>query len=173
MGGTSNTFYSVGPVVMESVSNVTATPSVQLGARVIFGGDEYVYCYNAGNSAVNQYSGVVVSGLSGFSVTVSSTSAKHHLFGHNQHATAATGTYFWAMTRGFANVKNARVSSALASSSTEPCNIYLADDGAYDWQETSGSTAVSARIYCGQAVGTGVSGGTGTSYFAAYIKGIG
>lgn len=162
--------YSAGPILFESVSAVTATNSVELGSRVFYGGSEYLYVYNNG-TAINQYYGAMpATGCSGYSVCVSSVSAVSPLVGVAANATIPANNYGWLLTKGYCNVKNDRVSSALASSSTEVCNLYLGVNGQFDWHETSGSTAVSARLYCGFATGTGVSGGTGTSYFGAYIR---
>ncbi len=109
----SSSYQGVAPILFESVSAVTATPSVQLGSRVIVDGNEYVYCYNASTSgqASKGYC-VTVSGVSGYSVTVSSTTNVDLPFGLVKHATIAVGSYGWIMVRGFCAA--AKAASAVA-----------------------------------------------------------
>lgn len=112
--------YGVAPVLFESVSSVTATNSVDLGSRVDVAGASYVYVYNAGNSQISVGQGAVLSGVSGYSVTVSSNTgasaaALGDMFvGVCKHATLTTATYGWLMTRGFGSVK-AHPSTGLAA----------------------------------------------------------
>jgi len=94
------TVYSIG-VNFESVSNVTATPSVDVGARRTEGNNEYLYVYNAGNSQISPGFLAIVSGVSGYSVSVSSVSSVDMAIGHVRNATLTTGTYGWIVTHGF------------------------------------------------------------------------
>lgn len=108
-------FQSVGPVCFESVSAVTASPSVEVGTIRIEGDEKYVYVYNAGTSQLSVGRGATVSGVSGYSVTVSSISGDM-LVGFCKHATLTTGTYGWLVTRGFVDsVTNAMASTALVA----------------------------------------------------------
>ena len=59
-------------IYFESVSAVTATPSVEVGRRRIEGDEAYVYVYNTGSSTAGVNKGCVLSAVSGYSVTVSS-----------------------------------------------------------------------------------------------------
>lgn len=95
-------FYGASPIIFDGsgVSNVTATNSVELGTRVVYAGAEYVYVYNAGNSQISKGQGAVLSGVSGYSVTVSSVSPDAFL-GVCKHSTLTTGTYGWLLTRGY------------------------------------------------------------------------
>lgn len=97
-------FHSVDPLMEEGVSNVTATPSVQLGTRRIVSGEEYVYCYNNTGSAATQGMAMVASGLSGYSLTRSSTAADDFVVCFVKHADVAAGSYFWGLTRGLCSV---------------------------------------------------------------------
>jgi hypothetical protein len=97
--------YGVGPVVFESVSAVTATNSVELGTKIHYEGKDYCYVYNAGNSQAIPGHGVTVSGVSGYSVTVSSTTMVDVFVGVVHHTTLTTGTYGWVVTKGYAKVK--------------------------------------------------------------------
>lgn len=93
-------FYGVSPVAFEPVSQVTATPSVELGTRRTEGGKEYLYCYNNTGSAVTQGALMVASALSGYSLTRSSTAAADFPLVGVENAALAAGDYFWGLVRG-------------------------------------------------------------------------
>ena len=100
-------FYSTA-VFEESVSAVTATPSVELGSRRVWKGEEYVYCYNAGGAAISTSLAlgvVLVTGCSGYSVAATShADTINPCVGVVKHAAIAAGSYGWVMTKGFATV---------------------------------------------------------------------
>lgn len=100
------TFYSGDPVMEEGVSQVTATNSVQLGTRVMYQGEEYVYCYNAGGSTASQKMVVkVITAASGYSVAATSlTDVFSPAVGVVKHADIAAASYGWILTKGFATV---------------------------------------------------------------------
>jgi hypothetical protein len=93
-------FNSVGPVIFESVSQTTASPSHELGTRVHASGEEYVYCYNNTGSAVTQGAIMIKSGASGYSLSRSSTAALDFAVVGVKHAALAAGDYFWGLVRG-------------------------------------------------------------------------
>jgi hypothetical protein len=98
------TVTSAGPIRFDSVSNVTATrgpKDPEVGTVVEEGNHKYVYVYNAGNSQISVGRLAVMSGVSGYSVTVSSVTGVDFAVGVCKHATLTTGTYGWLMTRGF------------------------------------------------------------------------
>jgi len=98
----------ISPVLFESVSNVTSTNSVELGSRRRDAdGYEYIYCYNAGNSQLSPGFGcIVVSGTSGYSVTITSVAGGAHDFvGVVKHATVATAKYGWILYKGFSKLE--------------------------------------------------------------------
>jgi len=92
-----------GPAFEESVSAITLTPSVDLGSRRVWKGEEYVYAYNAGGSSIIAEYGVkVVTGASGYSVAGTLPTDTGGLFcGLIKHATMVTAAYGWVMTRGY------------------------------------------------------------------------
>ncbi len=94
----------------ETPSAVTATPSVELGARRFWKGEEYVYCYNAGGAAISTsvVLGVkLVTGCSGYSVAATSiTDVVNPCVGVVKHAAIAAGSYGWVMTKGFATISS-------------------------------------------------------------------
>ncbi len=97
----------------ESVSAVTATNTVELGTIREQGGDRYVYVYNAGNSQANPGLLLTITALTGYSVTISTTTSISPVFGVVKHATMTTGTYGWMLTKGQAPLR-AEASTGLA-----------------------------------------------------------
>lgn len=118
-------YQSVGPIAFESVSNVTLTPSVDLGTVRVYNGEEYVYVYNDSNTSMPVGLGCVMSGNTGMSVTISSTTYFNTCMGFVKHATFPSLTYGWLLTRGFTNVKMGADSSGIVG---DP--IYLTLSGA-------------------------------------------
>jgi hypothetical protein len=100
-------------VFFESVSNVTATNSVEVGAYRQDGEDTYQYVYNAGGEDIAQSYGCTLSGVTGYSVTVSSLT-NVDMFGHCKNATFTTATYGWILRRGFAAIEMGANNSAAA-----------------------------------------------------------
>jgi len=98
---------SVAPVSFESVSNVTLTPSVQLGTVRNDSGVNYVYVYNDGNSQISQGLMGFLAGTSslssGYSVTVTNAASQSggiKAVGVAHNATLTTGSYGWLATKG-------------------------------------------------------------------------
>lgn len=92
------------PVEMESVSNVTATNSVDLGTVRYFNGEEYIYVYNAGTGQINPGMYATLSANSGYSVSPTGITMYDLPIGFAKHTTLTAGTYGWLLTRGFCNV---------------------------------------------------------------------
>lgn len=107
-------FYMM-PAYAESVSAVTATPSVQLGARRMESGEEYCYVYNAGGEQIPPGYGCILSAVTGYSVTVSSLTQVGGFFGVVKNATLTTGTYGWVVVKGFVPMKNGMASTAMSA----------------------------------------------------------
>lgn len=119
-------FQGVAPILFESVSAVTASPSVDVGTIRSYNSERYTYVYNAGNSQISTAKGVTVSAVSGFSVTVSSVSGDFCM-GFVKHATMATATYGWVLTVGcIDSALNGMASTAIAAGDV----LQLAADGA-------------------------------------------
>jgi hypothetical protein len=70
--------------------------------------------YNTGTTQIIPGNGCIVSGVTGYSVTVSSVTSVDTFFGVCKHATLTTGTYGWVVTRGWVPMK-AVPNSGLAS----------------------------------------------------------
>jgi hypothetical protein len=160
------------PVEFESVSNVTATNSVNLGEVRMVNGEEYLYVYNAGVQQISQGQCAVLSANSGFSVTVSSVTGYDYVIGFAKHATITTGGYGWLVTRGFTKVQNAMASTALAVG--DP--IVVAGQGGVQGLNVS-TTALCGNVGMLAAIGPlGVvvsacaSGASANSLAVAYVR---
>ena len=99
--------YGADPIAFESVSAVTATPSVDLGTRRVYNGEEYVYCYNATGSQATAGALMIASGGSGYSLTRSSTARADFPVCAVKHAAVDDGSYFWGLVRGVVDVMSA------------------------------------------------------------------
>lgn len=148
----------------ESISAVTATPSVDIGARRVHKGEEYVYCYNAGGAAIDKNLGVkLITGASGYSVAATSlTDVVNPCVGIVRHVTMAAGDYGWIMTKGFANVKY----HANSTITGDYVAVGLSTDGRFGLA-AFGTSVVGTNNVAGFALGANTaSGGT----FYAFIR---
>ena len=164
-------FSSVGPVGFGSldgarfVSHVTADSlkkTAQLGARVIYKGEEYVYVYNNGGSDASIGRVMILSLLSGYSLTVSSVSGNGIPMGVVKHNSIPAGNYGWLLVRGISPV-------AMESTLATGILIAMGSDGGVLTYPTSANTDTLKY----QLLGTVISSGTGistTGLGQAYIK---
>lgn len=150
------TVYSASPIFFESVSQVTATNSVELGTHRREGDETYIYVYNAGNSQISPGLGCTVSAVTGYSVTVSSTTSVDTIVGVVKHATLTTGTYGWVLVHGFGQVQMQASNSAAAGQL-----LTVAADGEFALK--SNSTGYPAPAV-GKAMAAIASGASGTAY---------
>ena len=95
----------------ESVTAVTATPSVELGSRRYEAGSDWLYVYNGSTQFLDPYRGCrFLSGTSGYTVDVVSPAVSTLtcglLVGVPVNGTITTGAYGWVMTRGIGSVFN-------------------------------------------------------------------
>lgn len=151
-----STFYNP-PVNVESVSSVTATPSVQLGSVRMEAGDSYIYVYNTGSSTAGVGRGVIISACTGYSVTVSSVTNIGGFFGVVKHTAIPTGSYGWVLTRGFTPV----VAGATAIVSGGGLEVGV--DGAF--VHGAGTNTSVIQGYCVTAT---AAGGTGYGYVRCF-----
>ena len=147
------TVFNAGPVIMESVSAVTATPSIEVGTVYRKGDEQYIYVYNAGNSQISPGFGATVSGVSGYSVTVSTVTSTDFVVGVCQHATLTTATYGWLLTTGFGQVSMGASDSAAAGGL-----LGVAVDGAFCLQSSATGHTAPAFAKAMAAIASGVSG---------------
>lgn len=140
-------------VYFESVSNVTATNSVEVGSERKVGDESYRYVYNAGNSEIPPSYGCVLSAVTGYSATISSTTSVDFLVGVVKHSTLTTGTYGWVMTQGFAPVEMEANNSAAAGQI-----LALAADGEFALKSNSTGYPTPAVGKAMAAIASGASG---------------
>ncbi len=97
-------FFGAAPVNFAGVSQVTSAlgpNDPEIGYRLQHGNNSYLFVYNAGNSQIVPGLCAVLSGTSGYSVTLSSVTGTDVPVGIVKHATLTTGTYGWLLTRGY------------------------------------------------------------------------
>ena len=147
-------------IIPESVSAVTATPSIELGTEKWVGGNKYTYVYNASTSTAAVNYGVVYSAMSGYSVTVSSVAMYDRAAGLVVNNDIGVHEYGWVMTKGFGPCK--------ADTTTVPgLRVYLGDDGVWSNNGTDGTDTGWTGIFAGVAVGDNADA-TGT--FTAFLN---
>lgn len=119
----------------EGPTATTATPSVNLGARMLYKGCEYVYCYNAGNSAIDKRLFCrPATGGSGYSVTVTTASNPAcPTVGNANEATIATGYYGWIMTKGYGMYVSGGVVTMAAGGALAPVRLTVGAAGVADF----------------------------------------
>jgi hypothetical protein len=150
------TYQGLSPIAFESISNVTATPSVSLGTRRIVNGEEYVYFYNNTGSAVTAGMAMTVSALSGYSLTRSTTADTDLIVCFNKHAAVPAASYAWGLTRG---VVQAEFNSTMATG----VPITVGTDGQV---KTFSTSTGSYAVYYGKVL----SSATATSFGLCYVK---
>ena len=157
------TNYANRPVSFAGVSQVTATLGTndpEPGYRQTVGDEDYIFVYNAGNSQISPSYGAIVSAVSGYSVTVSSTTSVDFLIGVCKHATLTTGTYGWLVTRGFTQIEFGANNSCAAGGL-----VQLGADGAF------GNNLISTGNVgnvVGKAMEAAASGASATAFINVY-----
>lgn len=125
----------------------------KVGDEVASGNDQYRFVYNAGNSAIVPSRGVTLSAVSGYSVTVSTTTSVDLPVGICKHATISTGYYGYVLTKGFVVVKMGANASAAAGQLLVP-----ADDGAFALKASGIGNTSPAVLKTMEAIASGASG---------------
>lgn len=147
-----------------SVSMVTATLGAndpEIGSRVVEGGKEYCFIYNAGNSQISVGQGCVLNtAATSYSMTVTSVVETDTLFGVCHHATITTGAYGWVVTKGICNIA---ASAAVAIS--PPNALILGANGFFTNIITSGAQTTPYAKVVGKCISSAASASTvGTGY---------
>ena len=149
------TIYDNGRHFFEALTTTTLTASVDLGTRREENGKSYIYVYNGGGASITSGYGCTVSLLSGYTVTVSSTTQVNHCVGV-ANTTMATATYGWIQTKGFCKIKlSANNSMAL----NDP--IKLGTDGLFGVNSVATGNI---DLQCGFAIEAVASAGSGSIY---------
>lgn len=160
------TFSNASPIRFAGVSQVTATLGAndpEVGTVCREGDEEYIFVYNNGNSQISVGNLAVVTAVTGYSVTVSSTTMVDVPIGVCKHATLTTGTYGWLLRKGFGPAK-AGPDSGLAAGTL----LIAGGDGV--WQaKAAASTAYSQvndpSVY-GKTMVQTASAGAADAYFS-------
>ncbi len=164
---------SLSPVSFESVSNVTASPSVQLGTVRNDSGVSYIYVYNDGNSQISQGFMGFLAGTnslsSGYSVTVTNAASQAggiKAVGVAHNATLTTGTYGWLATKGLVLIAPDGGGSAVSMNAGDV--LVAGIDGAFAPLAGTAATAVQLGVAINSIVTTV---GTGKAYFRSPVFG--
>lgn len=157
------TFYSQSPINFGGISMVTATlgandPEVGTTRRV--GDEDYIFVYNTGSSTIGVGYAATISGVTGYSVTVSTTTSVDFAVGVCKHVAIPTGSYGWLMTKGFAKVVMEADNSAAAGQL-----LAIAADGEFALK--SNSTGYPTRAV-GKTTEAIASGGSGVAYITVF-----
>lgn len=157
------TVYNASPIVM-GFDSVTTFSTQTLGANdpevgAVYrqGNNTYMMVYNACGENVAIGEAVTVSGTSGYSVFVTTTTSADLLLGVRQGKTLSTGYYGFVQTRGFGYVKMGADFSATTGSP-----LVVAATGRFD--RASNATGLLANITC-KAIEGIASGTTGMALF--------
>lgn len=154
--------YGIQTAFEESVSAVTATPSVQLGVERWENGLKYQYVYNKSSSTAGVGYAVVRIGAngsasSGYSVTVSSVSRTADVAGVVVHADIPAGSYGWVATKG-------AVTANTDSGATAGYAVIMGTDGKF-----ISASGVTNPVHVAVAI-TAQATSTTTGTFTAFIN---
>lgn len=156
--------YGIAPVIFESVSNVTATNSVDLGTRVRVGAREFVYVYNGSDTQISIGEGAIMqTGTSGFTVCVSSVTNVDYFAGVVYHTTMTTNTYGWLLVRGACKYK--MVANSVATASDLLC---AGANGRFTAANLTGTSIVGFPVQAKASIAT-ASAGIGEGYIIGLL----
>ena len=157
-------FQSANPVMFESVSNVTATNSVELGTLRCENGEWYEYVYAVGTIAAGF--GAAYTGTSGHSVLMTGVISGEHCAGFCKHADISSGKYGWLLKKGVVDAKNGRASTVPVAGQV----AHFAADGAFCTDLNVATTAIDGGHVVGKILSAGASGGTGASLSLLFLS---
>lgn len=157
-------YYSADPINFESVSAVTATPSVGVGAIRVHDGETYEYVYASLTIPVGY--GAVLTGTSGHSVVATGSVSGEMCYGAAKHADINASSYGWLLKKGVLDAKNGRASTAPVVNQV----ARLGADGAFVTDVMVATTAIDHGHVVGKVLSAGASGGTGASLSLLFIS---
>lgn len=129
-------------VKADDLVSFSTLPMYTPGVRTLQSGNEYIYIFNAGNSAISTGKYVVpdlnagTSLSSGYSVTITNASLNGYMVGVAQN-TINTNTYGWVMTKGYSFI----VPDSGAVSAAAGVELALGTDGGFIAAGATFSTA--------------------------------
>jgi hypothetical protein len=143
-----------------SISMVTAVKEFDIGSRVIYKGEEYVYVYAKTVTCPVGW-GVVLSASTSYSVTITTVTDQDDAFvGVVKHVDIEKEEYGWVLTKGFAPV-NAAGNTAIYIA--DRVQIVAASDTGNMGRVTSNANDT-ARVVRGVAVQSGITSNAATVY---------
>lgn len=154
-------FYSLDPVKFGvGVSGSTTSLGIndpELGTRTVVDELEYVFVYNAGGEEIGVGQPVTLSGVTGYSVTVSCITLVDLAIGVRQHSTLVTAAYGWVATKGIGTVEMSANESCVTG---QPLAV-----GAEGFGLASNSTDFQTPTVA-KALESLASGASGVAYFS-------
>lgn len=157
-------FYGADPILFESVSAVTATPSVELGTERVHSGERYKYVYAA--KTVSMGIGAVLTGTSGNTIVATGAVSGEFCAGVVKHESIVSGSYGWILKCGVVDMTNGRASTAPSVNQV----IRLSADGTFCSDVMVATTAIDIGHVFGKVLSAGASGGTGASMSLVYVS---
>jgi hypothetical protein len=158
-------FYSLDPVRFGvGVSGATTARGVndpELGTRCVVDELEYIFVYNAGGENIGVGQPVTLSGVTGYSVTVSCITNVDVGLGVRQHSTLSTASYGWVATRGIGTIEMGADESCAVG---EP--IVVGAEGFAGYVEVLTTTTGFATPTVGKAMEAIASGASGIAFFS-------
>jgi hypothetical protein len=159
------TVYDVGPVGFIGKSHVTdalGSNHPEVGTRMRDGDEEYIWVYNNGGSTISIGKGAVLTAVTGYSVTVSSTTNLDFLVGVCKHVDIATTQYGWLVTKGFTSVEMEADNSAAAG-----VLLTLGEAGEFAHKSNATATGYQSPAF-GKAMEAIASAASGQAYISVY-----
>jgi hypothetical protein len=157
-------FQSADPVLFIGKSHVTASLGAnhpEVGTTMRDGDENYIWVYNVGSSTASVSYGCVVSAVSGYSVTVSSTTGTDFLVGVVKHVDIPTGSYGWLCTRGWTQVEMGASDSCAAG-----LPLALGVDGTFALK--SNATTTNQTPVIGKSMEAIASAGSGSAFISVF-----
>lgn len=136
-----------------TTTNSQANGAPQVGDVIRDGDEDYVYVYNTGGSSITVGDGAIISAVSGYSVTLSSTTSVDVLVGVCKHATIAASDYGFLVTKGWSQVNMGANFSAAAGGL-----LILADNGKFTSKTISTGFVGAGLVKTMEAIASGASG---------------
>lgn len=156
-------FYSAHPILFGiGVSGTTSSLGVndpEVGTRIRSGDEDYIFVYNTGASTATVGHACVLSAVTGYSVTVSSTTSADMAVGVVKHSDIEPAAYGWLVCKGFTSIEMGATSGTVAAGGL----VHLADDGKF--VPVSNATGSKDNVV-GKAMEAIVSNASGQAYIS-------
>lgn len=161
------TVQSLSPVLFAGKSMITTSLGAndpEVGTTMRVGNKDYRFVYNAGGASGAVGRAVIVSAVSGYSVTVSSvTGSANPLVGVIENNTLTTGAYAWVVKRGPCQVQMSANNSAAVGD-----KLTLGTDGGWA-RHASQATDTQGEVIYGVAMEAIASGASGTAFIRTFV----